>query len=308
MSAKEVLPHKEETVLRYLLRISNYRTTSLILQLSKIANDLGLDVAEFAHVLRVLSARGLVRPIRLPRSIEETIADQIWDDLDLLDLRHLERNIAEPEYASSRLALSDELRLVPHSTEMLSPREAARLFRKKERMLDKILQLGESSQTGAPSAKLESDLLSIRKTLIPFKEHILLRINKLKTATELRPDPQSQRRMKMLLLFSQVGLSQLVSVCEMGQDLKEELEVLRARHLVGELSESDLGDKEDELWAKTSPELPSDEAIKQWQKQLSVKLDAIESLRKKGLLTQSSYKLLAADLNEDIALFRNVSL
>jgi len=113
----------------------------------------------------------------------------------------------------------------------------------------------------------------------------------------------------MLVLFSQVGMNRLATAKDVAQDLLEELEVLRARHLLGEISQSPLEDKEKALWNEISkrlpPELPNQDALTAWARQLSTKLEVLESLRQRGVISKGFFHAVSEDLHEDIDLLKS---
>jgi len=59
----------------------------------------------------------------LPSNLRETFENQVLDDIDILDLRYLERDIPESEYVSSRRTLTDELKVFSRPTgTLVTPR------------------------------------------------------------------------------------------------------------------------------------------------------------------------------------------
>jgi hypothetical protein len=293
---------KEGLVLAYLLRAGNYRSESVGVPLAEITDNLGLDSPELVHLLRNLSTSGFIRLSSLPRELEAIYVSQVFDDLDMLDLRYMESNATESEYLSVRNAVADQLKLFPQLTEPFSPLEAARLFHELNRKLERILS--ESSQSQSHEA-LEGEVLAIGAKLLPFRRLVFSRIRELASKKEDRSDLPNQKRMRMLILFSQVGMSQLTTAKEAAPDLLEELDVLSARQLLGEISESEREDRErtqwNEIWKRMPPQLPNENALADWARQLATKLEALKSLRESGVVSEGFFRVVSEDLDEDIA-------
>jgi hypothetical protein len=300
----------EEHVLEYFLKAGNYRAASVGVSSLEIASDLGLDVPELVRVLRNLSTSGFIRVTSLPRELENSYVSQVFDDLDMLDLRYLENKVPESEYASTRQSITDQLKLFPHHTEPFSPLEAARLFHELNKKLERILS--ESSQLPQPHEAFEGELLAIRSKLLPFRMLVLTRIREFASKKEDRSSFSNEKRMRMLILFSQVGMSRLATVKDATQDLLEELDVLRARHLLGEISQSELEEKEKTLWNDISkripPQLPNHDALAAWARHLTTKLEDLDSLRQRGGISESFFQTISEDLHEDIALLKSQGL
>jgi hypothetical protein len=306
MPSEKALPEQEAMLLAYFLKAGNYQAEKVSVSLSEVIGYLKLDLDSLARVLHSLSIHGLIRLTSLPSNLGETFVNQVRNDIDILDLRYLERDIPELEYMSSRRTLSDEVKILSPQPEPLSPLEAAKLFRERDRKFEQMLQLTESSHL---SELLNNELLSLGAKLRPFKNSVVSRINELRSSAEKRPDPLDEKRTRMLLLFSQVGLSRLATAEEVAPELLEELEVLRARNLVGEISESDLRASEEALWneisKRMSPQLPDHEAFARWMRELNARLESVKSLRHKGILTEDVFQAVSEDLSEDIALLNS---
>jgi len=300
----------EEHVLAYLLKAGNYRAASIGVSSSEIASDLRLNIPELVRVLRNLSTSGFIRLISLPRELETSYVSQVFDDLDMLDLRYLENKVTESEYVSTRQSITDQLKLFSHHAEPFSPLEAARLFHELNWKLERILS--ESSQLSQPPEALEGELLAIRSKVLPFRRLVLSRIREFASKKEDRSDLSNETRMRMLILFSQVGMSRLATARDATQDLLEELDVLRARHLLGEISQSELEDKEKILWNDISkrmpPQLPNDDALAAWARHLTTELGDLESLRQRGGISKAFFQTISEDLHEDIALLKSQGL
>jgi len=297
----------EEHVLEYLLKAGNYRAASLGVSSSEIAGDLRLDIPELVRVLRNLSTSGFIRLSSLPRELETSYVSQVFDDLDALDLRYLENKVTESEYVSTRQSITDQLKLFPHHAEPFSPLEAARLFHELDRKLERILS--EFSQLSQPHEALEGELLATGSKLLPFRRLVLSRIHELASKKEDRSDLSNETRMRMLILFSQVGMSRLATDKDAAQDLLEELDVLRARRLLGEISQSELEVKEKALWNDISkrmpPQLPNRDTLSAWARHLTTKLEDLESLRQRGGISKGFFQTISEDLHEDMALLKS---
>jgi len=308
MSSQKALSTEEETLLSYLLRAANYRAGSVAFFASEIADSTGIDTSRLTGILLSLSAQGLVRVTNLPEGLEDAFVDKAWNDLDMLDIRHVEHDIVESEYVSCRLTLANQLEAFPHYAEPLSPAEAARLFQDRERVLQQLLCMTRSSQSLNPET-LTTKLLSITARLLPYRHFVHKRIAKLRSTSATKGDILDEKRMRLLLLYSQVGLSQLTPLEEIGQDLLDELDLLRARSLVGEISEADLRHKEEICWNEIStrmtPQLPDKKAYNNWMRNLNLKLDALRSLRLSGIQTKDMLQTVFEDLSEDIALLES---
>jgi len=308
MSSEKTLPEQEATLLKYLLKTGNYQAVKVSVSLSELTSYLKLDLNTLAHVLRNLSTHGLIRLTSLPSKLVETFVDQLQNEIDILDLRYLERDIPELEYVSSRGRLTGQLNIFSREPEPLSPLEAAKLFRERDQKLEQMLHLTEPSKSHV-SEILNSELLYLAAKLRPFKSYVVSRIDKLKSSAEKRPERLDDKRTRMLLLFSQVGLGQLATVEEAARDLVEELEVLRARQLVGEISESDLRTNEEAVWdeitKRMTPQLPDREAFVRWMRDLNTRLEAVKSLRHRGILTEDAFGAMSEDLIDDVGLLRS---
>jgi hypothetical protein len=297
----------EGQVLAYLLKAGNYRAASVGVYSSEIAGDLRLDIPELVRVLRNLSSSGFIRLISLPRELETIYVSQVFDDLDMLDLRYVENKGTESGYVSTRQSITDQLKLFPHHAEPFSPLEAARLFHELNRKLERILS--EFSQLSQPHEVLEDELLAIRSKLLPFRRLVFSRIREFASKKRDRSDLSNEARMRMLILFSQVGMSRLATAKDAAQDLLEELDVLRARHLLGEISQSELEEKEKTLWndlsKRTPSQLPNHDALAAWAQHLTTKLEDLESLRQRGGISKGFFQTISEDLHEDIALLKS---
>jgi len=305
VQSRQTLTEDERALLTYLLKSGNYRLGSVTISASEVIDDLGLDRTRLAQAVYSLSTQGFVRLGKLPRDLGEGLLDQTLAGLDALDIIYLENSVAEPEYLSLRQALTDKAKTLMEHAEPISPLEAAQLFHRRDRVLAQIAQSAKTSKPLQPPETLESELLSLRDRLLPFRKFILWRITEMESKAAL-VESLYEKRMRMLLLFSQVGLSRLAPAGEVAPDLLQEMEVLKARHLVGELSESDMRRDEDLVWEQISrrmtPQLPSDEAFQRWTKNLEVRLDEIKSLRNRGTLGEHVFQVLSQDLSADIAL------
>jgi plasmid stabilization system protein ParE len=307
MAGQKGLSGKEALVLGYLLKARNYRAGRVELVPSEVIGELRLAIPELLGGLRSLQASGLIRLCSLPQDLEASYVAQVFDDVDGLDLRYIEKNTAESEYVSSRRAIAEQLKVFPHYAEPFSPLEAARLFHELRMTLERILN--ESSQLSQPREALERELLAIREELLPFRRFIFSRISEFSSQKEKRPDLPTEKRMRMLLLLSQVGMSRLATAEDVAQDLLENLEILKARHLVGEISPLELEDKEKTLWKEISkrmpPELPNQDALAAWAQRLTAKFESLGSLRQRGVISDDFFQSVSQDLHEDIALLKS---
>jgi len=294
----------EARVLAYLLKAGNYKPTSVEVLHSDVIRDLGLDIPELVRAVRSMSTSGFIRLSSLPQELEASYASQVFDDLDMLDLRYLEDDITESEYISARQAVADQLNMFPRRAEPFSPVEASHLFHEFNMRLGQILT--ESPQQSRPCEALEGELLAIRKRLLPFRRFVLSRIGAFTSRKEQRPDSPKEKRIRMLILFSQVGMSQLIMAKDVSQDLLEELEILRARHLLGEISQSELEDREKALWneilKRLPPQLPDQGALAAWARQLTTRLEILKLLRQRGVVSKGFFQTISEDLHEAIAL------
>jgi len=242
----------------------------------------------------------------LPRALEDIIAYRIQTNIDALDLRYLESEITQPEYVTSRQELTEQLKAFPSHCEPASPLDSAKMFRDRDRVLYRIFQLTGPAHPLRASDELENELRSVSAKLLPFREFIQSRINETLSKTGDGARFLDEKRNRMLLLFSQVGMSRLATAKDVAQDLFEELELLRARRLVGEVSEADLGRSEDIIWEgitkRLTPQLPSPEDLERWKRELSARLSAAKDLQQKALLSTGVSQIISEDLNDDIAL------
>lgn len=307
MPIQKAISEDEKALLDYVLKAGRYQLSSVALSTSGVMNYLKVDAAHLADALRNLSSHGFIRLTSLPIDLEQRFTQQVWNEIDMLDLDYLEGGIAESEYILSRRVLVDSLKIFPSHAEPLPPLEAAKLFREKDRRFMQILELTRSSQL-SPSEESITELLSVREKLLPFKRSISSRITEAGSETAQHAD-LSEKRMRMLLLFSQVGLSQLATARQVAPDLLEELDVLRARSLVGEIPESEAKAKEEAIWNEISkrmtPQIPDEQAFRCWMNELDLELDALRSLHDTGSLSDEVFQVLSQDLNEDIVLLKS---
>jgi hypothetical protein len=299
-------PGKAAPTLAYLLKAGNYKATRIGVSISDITSDLRIDISELAVNLRALSTSGLIELVSLPKELEASYVAQVFDDLDALDLRYMENNTDQSEYVSSRQVIADQLKMFPHRVEPFSPLEAARLSHEFKNTLERIL--GESSRLSQPSEALEDELLVIREKLQPFRRLVLSRINEFTSGKETRPDLPTGKRIRMLLLFSQVGMSRLAMARDAVPGLLEELDVLRARQLIGEISQSEREEKETTQWneicKRMPPQLPNIDALADWVRHLASKLEALKSLQQRGAFSDLVFRVVSEDLHQDIALLK----
>ncbi len=306
MGSREVLTDAERNVLVQILSAGDYKVGDVHVSRFELTDKLGIDITDLVSILRRLSSKGLIELGSLPLDIGNELVRQLRDDIDALDLTYLEHRIDESQYTESRGALVNGLKALQSEAEPLSPLEAAKLFLEKNLAIEQVLRSVESIQEWKVTENLSNEILMTRDSLLPFRRFILSRIDDLKSGGERSQNPSSENRMKMLVLFSQVGLSGLVASEDVASDLVETLELLRARCLVGEISETDLKSEEQSLRQQISerlkPVLPDHEAFRNWKRHLGDRLDAISSCCDKGVMTDELSKPLLADLNEDIAL------
>ena len=176
---------KEGLVLAYLLRAGNYKAASVGVRSTEITDDLRLDIPELVRALRNLSTSGFIRLSSLPRELESSYVSQVFDDLDLLDLRYIENNTTESEYVSARQLVTDQLKMFPHRAEPFSPIEAAHLFHELNMALERVLNEPSQPQSHEP---FEDEILAIRKKLIPFRRYVISRISELTSKKEQQLD------------------------------------------------------------------------------------------------------------------------
>ena len=306
MESRHLLSENEKALLTCLLGAGNYQAGEVSLSTSELLNHLKFDITNLAYALGSLSNHGLIRLMSLPRALEDIIAYRIQTNIDALDLRYLESEITQPEYVTSRQELTEQLKAFPSHCEPASPLDSAKMFRDRDRVLYRIFQLTGPAHPLRASDELENELRSVSAKLLPFREFIQSRINETLSKTGDGARFLDEKRNRMLLLFSQVGMSRLATAKDVAQDLFEELELLRARRLVGEVSEADLGRSEDIIWEgitkRLTPQLPSPEDLERWKRELSARLSAAKDLQQKALLSTGVSQIISEDLNDDIAL------
>jgi hypothetical protein len=312
MESRHSLSENEKALLTCLLEAGNYQAARVSLSTSELLNRFKFDMTDLAYALDGLSTHGLIRLTSLPRALEDVIAYRIQRDLDALDLRYLESKIIHTEYVSSRQALAEQLKAFPSHCGPASPLDSAKIFRERERVLDRIFQLNAPARPSRPSDELENGLRSVSAKLLSFRKLMQSRINE--TLSKMGDEAHflDEKRNRMLLLFSQVGMSRLATAKDVAQDLLEELELLRARRLVGEVSEADLGRNEDIIWEgitrRFTPQLPSDEDLERWKRELNARLSAAKDLKQKDLLSTGVFQIISEDLNDDIALLDSCTI
>jgi len=308
MRTRSTISDEESAALSLILRAGNYKAVRIELSLSEVMDNLKLGTRDLVRVLRGLADRGLVRLIRLPRATEEIFIGLVREELDALDFRYLEDGLPESEYVSSRKTLADQLSMTPEHAEPIPPLEAAKLFLRLNLALERLLILKEPSQL-SQSSELPGELLHSRDTLLPFREFIRKRISELTSKKKSPSDPRDEKRMRMMLLFSQVGMSRLTNAKEIAQDLLDELDVLEARYLLEEVSQTDLMEKKEalvnEISKRMTPQPPADKDFTDWVQVLNSRLESLRTLSERGVVAEYVSKALSKDLSEDIGLIKS---
>ncbi len=303
-----MLAEAERRAIDYLLRLASYSLGTLKVDLAKVSTALSVTDYEFVEIIVSLEAKGLVQidGLKLPSTLSRSFYLQLLN----LETSFVRNAVDNTEHANSRGRLTYAIRRLSDlgsklRVEPLPPSEGAAAIQKREELLDQLAKKEEDGKESVSVAELNQKLAAVNGIINAFKDFWRNLAGDLTAPDSMITVTEEQRA--VALLFCLNGAAPLRA--DVDRSVDSELEVLKVRHLVGELDkktyERQLREFQSLIEERRKLRVPSRKEFTDYLNKTQEKLSSLDQLHSKGLLTSKNFNALAGELKVDIGMLED---